>query len=81
MRLSGLLILLGLFLLACATVPLRPGERLARAKCTACHLSPERDRFDRPGWIEILDDHQKHFPLTEAERCDLLDWLVPAEGM
>jgi hypothetical protein len=77
MRLSSLLILLGLFLLACATVPLRPGERLARAKCTACHLQPERGRFDRRGWTEVLDKHEESFPLTVQEREELLDWLAP----
>jgi hypothetical protein len=48
-----------------------------RAKCTACHLQPERDRFDRPGWAEILDKHEERFPLTVQERQELLDWLVP----
>lgn len=63
--------------LACSSVQLKPGERLMRAKCTACHLQPERDRFDRGEWTEVLDEHRERFPLTAQEKQELLDWLAP----
>lgn len=63
--------------LACSSVQLKPGERLVRSKCTACHLQPERDRFGRMEWKEVLGEHQERFPLTEQEKKELLDWLAP----
>lgn len=71
-----LAVMAGLWL-ACSSVQLKPGGRLIRAKCTACHLQPERGRFDRMKWTEVLDEHQERFPLTAKEKKELLDWLAP----
>lgn len=46
-----------------------------RAKCGACHLRPEAERFDRKEWTRIIDEHDERVPLTEPERAALLKHL------
>ena len=77
---AGALALLAALLVgSCLAVRFAPGERLFRSKCGACHLRPERRRFDRSGWEGVLDSHRRRFPLTAAERKQLLRWLAGPE--
>jgi len=50
-----------------------PGDRLARSKCGACHLRPERHTRSHAEWVRILDEHRERFPLSDAERPLLAD--------
>ncbi len=66
----------------CATsnVSRSPGERLHRAKCSACHVRPVAERFDRGDWTEIIAEHGRRVPLTKPERQALIDHLAaPSE--
>ncbi|MBW2527543.1 MAG: hypothetical protein JRI23_25400 [Deltaproteobacteria bacterium] len=66
-------------LVACAwscvrSVPKKtPGDRLARSKCGACHLRPERHTRSHAEWVQILDEHRERFPLSDEERAQLAD--------
>ena len=62
---------------ACGSAPPRArGEQLHLAKCSACHLRPERGRFDRAGWVVVLERHRSRFPLSDADRSALVEFLA-----
>ncbi|MBI5503065.1 MAG: hypothetical protein HY907_22660 [Deltaproteobacteria bacterium] len=64
---------------SCGAVMRSPGEQLLVSKCGACHPRPERERFDRAGWEEVLERHRERVPLDEAQRRDVLEWLGSAD--
>ena len=54
---------------ACAPTGLArtPGGRLYRAKCGSCHVRPESARFDRGGWVRVLDAHRDKTAYVSCE--------------
>lgn len=74
----GALAGLGLLLGGCmgGGPPRSRGEQLHLSKCGACHLRPERGRFDRAGWQTVLERHKTRFPLSDADRAQLVDFLA-----
>ena len=63
---------------ACAPTGLArtPGGRLYRAKCGSCHVRPESGRFDRGGWVRVLDAHRDRLRLDGGQRLELLEHLA-----
>lgn len=39
-------------------------------------MRPERGRFTRAGWLKVLERHRTRFPLSDADRSALADFLA-----
>jgi mono/diheme cytochrome c family protein len=55
----------------------RPGARLFRAKCSACHVRPDRGRLAPAQWRPALDRHRDRLRLDATGWQDLGDYLAP----
>lgn len=74
--LSGLASGLLLLVTACATLPVHPGQTVARRRCTACHVEPAPGALRVHGVAELRSLHRERVELTDAEAADLLEWAA-----